>query len=376
MASTAVESFKVPAMPDVQVLLAETAVMPPTGTDLEYDAGYVEFEALVGEKPERQFQSAPEEPPWRDILERAVDLLGKSKDLRVAIAYMRAAAHVHGIAGFLAGLRLLHGLLERYWESLYPRLDAEENNDAALRINALAALADAYSPFAERTTLLHDLRLAEVSRTTSGLLRVRDILIAQHKYAAAEGEAPPLTLQQVQGLLGEARDECPGVLDEGLALPGAVEALAHRMTECFGASDAPGMTSMMSVAQSVAEACRAVAGDAPPQVAAAAAMDTLAPASGHAPPRAEGAQGGAGSLGTTQGSPALHGLGQLATRQDAIALLEAVCIFIERTEPTNPAPLLIRRAKALMDKDFIEIMQDLAPDGLAQVHLIAGTRRE
>jgi type VI secretion system protein ImpA len=68
--------------------------------------------------------------------------------------------------------------------------------------------------------------------------------------------------------------------------------------------------------------------------------------------------------------------GALATREDAIRLLESVCAFIERTEPTNPAPLLIRRARSLMDKDFVAIMQDLAPDGLAQLRLIAGTRDE
>jgi len=359
-------------MPDVEALLAETAVMPPTGIDLEYDAGYVEFEELTGDKPERQFDSNPEEPPWRDILERAVELLAKSKDLRVAIAYTRAAAHVQGVAGFLAGLRLLLGLLDRYWDTLYPQLDADENNDATLRVNALAALADAYSPFAERTTLLYDLRLAQVSRTKSGLLRVRDILIAQHKYAATEGDTSPLTLQQVQGLLGEARDERPGVLDDARALPGAVEALAHRMTECFGASEAPSMTSMMSIAQSVAEACRAVAGDTPQQAAPAGTMDTFAPASASTAELAGIAQRGPGASGT----PAPRVPGPLATRQDAIALLEVVCAFIERTEPTNPAPLLIRRAKALMEKDFIAIMQDLAPDGLAQIHLIAGTRRE
>jgi type VI secretion system protein ImpA len=67
-------------------------------------------------------------------------------------------------------------------------------------------------------------------------------------------------------------------------------------------------------------------------------------------------------------------LGALATREDAIALLDAVCAFLERTEPTNPAPLLIRRARGLMGKDFLAVMQDLAPDSLAQIHLIAGKR--
>jgi type VI secretion system protein ImpA len=59
-----------------------------------------------------------------------------------------------------------------------------------------------------------------------------------------------------------------------------------------------------------------------------------------------------------------------------MAMLDAVCAFLERTEPTNPAPLLIRRARALMGKDFIAIMQDLAPDSLAQIHQIVGKEPE
>jgi type VI secretion system protein ImpA len=66
--------------------------------------------------------------------------------------------------------------------------------------------------------------------------------------------------------------------------------------------------------------------------------------------------------------------GEIATREDAIALLDAVCAFLERTEPAHPAPLLIRRARGLLGKDFLAVMQDLAPDSLAQIHLIAGTK--
>jgi type VI secretion system protein ImpA len=363
-------------MPDVEALLAETAVMPPGGIDLEYDADYVQFEALTGDKPDRQFDNNPEEPPWREIMERAVALLAKSKDLRVAIAYTRAAAHLQGVAGFLGGLRLLQGLLERYWDVLYPPLDTDDNNDATLRVNALAALADPYTPFAERTTLLYDLRLAEVSRTTSGTMKVRDILIAQHKYAAGEGESV-LTQKQVQGLLGEAWKEKPGALDDALALPAAVETLAHRMTACFGASDAPGMTSMMSIAQGIAEACREAGGNAPAGTTHEIAPAVAGEARGeHREPSWPASASAPGDPGEAPKGASPGSLSAPATRQDAIALLEVACAFIERTEPTNPAPLLIRRAKALMEKDFIAIMQDLAPDGLAQIHLIAGTRPE
>ena len=68
--------------------------------------------------------------------------------------------------------------------------------------------------------------------------------------------------------------------------------------------------------------------------------------------------------------------GSIATRDDALKALDRVCEWIERHEPTNPAPLLIRRAKRLMTKNFMDIIRDLAPDGVSQVELIAGKDAE
>lgn len=45
---------------------------------------------------------------------------------------------------------------------------------------------------------------------------------------------------------------------------------------------------------------------------------------------------------------------------------------IERNEPSHPAPLLIQRAQRLMTKSFVEIIRDLAPDGMGQVQMLAG----
>ena len=64
--------------------------------------------------------------------------------------------------------------------------------------------------------------------------------------------------------------------------------------------------------------------------------------------------------------------GTAASRQQVLQSLDRACEWIARHEPTNPAPLLIRRAQRLMGKSFIEIIRDLAPDGLKDVERIAG----
>jgi type VI secretion system protein ImpA len=338
-------------MIDVEPLLAPTETMPPAGIDLDYDTAFLEFEALARGMPQRQFDTPAEPPPWNDVLEQGEALLARSKDLRIAIAWTRAATHVHGLAGFHAGLRLLTGLVERYWDGLFPSLDADDGNDAALRINALAPLADAYTPFAEADTLLHDLRECEVCRVHGERLAVRDMLVAQGKLAAQEG-ANAATPARVEGMLADAVAQDPGLLADGLDLPRAVETLSERMTAKLGAERAPSMSALAITARHVAVQFRAFA-------------------------PADGREASAEPINTKEAQTprrAISRPGEIATREDALAALDEVCAFLERTEPTNPAPLLIRRARGLMGKDFLAVMQDLAPDSLAQIHLIAGTR--
>ena len=36
-----------------------------------------------------------------------------------------------------------------------------------------------------------------------------------------------------------------------------------------------------------------------------------------------------------------------------------ICAYLERSEPTNPAQLLLRRAERLIDKSFLQLVRDL-----------------
>lgn len=345
-------------MIDVEPLLAPTGSMPPTGVDLEYDDAFVAFETLARGEQDRQFGGPPEPPPWDVLLEQGEALLQRSKDIRVAMTWTRAAAHVHGLAGFVAGVRLLGGLIDRYWEGLYPPLDtADSDTDTdsafALRINALAPLADAYTPFAEAGTLLHELRESEVCRVHGERLTVRDMLVAQGRLTAQDG-AVAATLPRVAGVLADAVAQDAALLTDGIALEQAVDTLVTSVTGKLGAERAPSMSALTLAARHVAAQFRALT----PQ---AANVETAAVAK---------------PMETSAQTRAITRPGEIATREDALAALDAVCAFLERTEPTNPAPLLIRRARGLMGKDFLAVMQDLAPDSLAQIHLIAGTRPE
>ena len=55
-------------------------------------------------------------------------------------------------------------------------------------------------------------------------------------------------------------------------------------------------------------------------------------------------------------------------------LLDLVVRYYERHEPSSPLPLLLSRARNLADKGFLEILQELAPDGLMQAQVVVQSR--
>jgi type VI secretion system protein ImpA len=65
-------------------------------------------------------------------------------------------------------------------------------------------------------------------------------------------------------------------------------------------------------------------------------------------------------------------LGAIRSRADAIRAIDRVCEYLERAEPTNPAQLLLRRARRLISKDFLQLIRELAPEALGDVAKIMG----
>ena len=86
----------------------------------------------------------------------------------------------------------------------------------------------------------------------------------------------------------------------------------------------------------------------------------------------------AGEAGATAGAAprAAAMRGEIQSRQDALATLDRVVRFLEQTEPGNPAPLLIQRAKRLIGVSFYDIIADLAPNAMDTIETVTGARPE
>jgi type VI secretion system protein ImpA len=69
-------------------------------------------------------------------------------------------------------------------------------------------------------------------------------------------------------------------------------------------------------------------------------------------------------------------LTEVTNRADAMRLLDLVSDYYRKNEPSSPLPLLIARARRLADKDFLDILRDLAPDALGQAQNVVGNPSE
>lgn len=334
----------------VEALQAPISEASPCGDDLEYDSAFTALASAAQGKPEQQFGDTvipAVEPEWRAVADQAQALLGRTKDVRVAVLLLRASTRMQGIAGFMMSLRLLAGLLDRHWEGIHPKLDADDDNDPTMRLNALAPLTD-------EAMVLRDLYEAHVGNARGvGPIRVRDIAIAHNALAPAGAEAG-YSAAQIHGGLEAIQGETPEVLQMLMEMPVLVAQLQTLIVERSGRTDLIDLGPLRTIANVLSKACAAVAGPA-------------AQAEAEAEAAADPGTGTGSAAAARTAAP-----GEIRNRQDALQTLDRVIRYLEEAEPGNPAPLLIARAKKLIGVSFFDIMADLAPNALDTIETVTG----
>jgi type VI secretion system protein ImpA len=361
----------------------------PAGEDLEYDHEFLALDLAQKGKPERQFGDtvAPAEPPdWKLILQQATTLASRTRDLRIACALTRALTHLHGLPGLVAGLRLMDRLCHDLWDHVFPALDESDGNDPTLRMNSLAPLAD-------RECLLADIRdAAFVSVRGMGSCNVRQLEMALGILAVPpdSGMRVP-SLAEIDALVQAAKADGSMAENHAQTAIRLAQKIHRFLADAVGMDRAPDMQPLVARLKPIAEYARkffdeAQAGMATTSSGENAGMsfnaESVHPAmqamtTGDAcrePPSGFSSV----PLHTSHTSSAMSGSPGTSIRsaEDAVRMLDLVCSYFEQHEPTNPAPLLLRRAQKLSTMSFYDIVRDLAPDAISSVDLVAGSRAE
>lgn len=331
----------------------------PCGDDLYYDPSFQELESMMKGKLETQFSPA-EDPDWKALRTRCLELFGKSKDLRVATALCLAVVKTGGVLELAQALAVLRGLLEGYWEPVYPQLDPADNNDPLYRVNTIAALATSKGTFGDPMRFIE--RLGQAPLTDSAQLgRISYAEIARSQSGQTEvaaGEKPWRSAAEIEAALRDTKPEHLQAVYEAVSTSiQHVTAIDTFLINTVGADKAPDLEYLLSELKAM-QKCVAPAGSEVSAEDAQAAEATGEPGA------------------TISTGPAKSISGEIQSRQDVLKMLDKICQYYGRTEPSSPVPLILRRAQRLAAMDFMAIINDMSPDALAVVRTITGEKAE
>ncbi|MEM6824705.1 MAG: type VI secretion system protein TssA [Pseudomonadota bacterium] len=323
----------------------------PSGENLEYEQVFTDLTLAAQPAEERQVGDdviAGEEADPRAISTAAEAVLAQSHDLRAAVLWGYAKLRTDGYPGFAEATAYLRGCLEQFWETCHPQLDADDDDDPTMRVNAVLDLADP-------AQTLRALRRAPLTESRSfGRISVRDVMIAAGEMDLPEGdEAPP----DASSIAAAFRDTGSETLDAILAAARAAEADIVAINAVFD-DKIPGQGPTLEPVLTLLKR----------------AISRLAEATGEDVAEGEAAveSPGASASSAAPAVSAVAGPGEIASPRDVERALEAIIRYYERSEPSSPVPVILERAKRLIGADFMTIVNDMAPAGADNVRLVGG----
>lgn len=362
------ENAHPPLFDVVDALLRPLAGDEPTGASARYDPVIAEIriarESDDPSLPQGEWERPLKKADWSLVASLCSQTLSeRSKDLQIAAWLTEAWIYLHQVDGLRAGVRLIHGLLNTYWDGVHPRQSEDGDYDA--RVAPLAWMNES---------------LPLILRLNIGLIPWPDRkppFISLEDWTKAPLVAPPksdddqdseanpaATPSRDELMLLGATTTAPQLmkLRESLALAMAEwkafdvmvdERLSKeapslsRVAETLGMIDRA-ITSLLSNRQNVS----ATTSRTPSEKA----LDTDQPAN---------TTENAGEPALTPEAPSEDfvdlrlATGPIRSRADAYRQLEGIANFLQSIEPHSPTPYLVRRAVSWGRMPLPELMQEV-----------------
>jgi type VI secretion system protein ImpA len=329
------------------------------GEDLQYDAEFIALEQAIKGKPEQQVGDtiqAAEPPNWREVKKSAEQLLSRTRDLRVLVSFLRALIATEGFAGFNDGMALIKALVEQRWDSIYPQLDPDDDNDPTERVNILMSLCD-------HETILRPLQQTPLVESRGlGRFSLRDVFVATGKITVSDNESGIASSTIDAAVLDSDLESLKQILAAVSSGLDNLNALERFVTEQVGVNDAPSfgdLRNLLKESRALLTDWLEIKGGGEVAVADEAESEIVAD------------NVKAAAAAEKKSAP-----GAINNTQDVLKALNLVCEYYKKNEPSSPVPIFIERGMRLVGKSFMDALKDIAPDGLDQAKVIMGTRDE
>lgn len=338
---------------DLDALLQSLGDDAPSGEDLEYDPVFTELEIAATHGEERQAGDEilpPEDPDYKEVAAKAMEILERSHDLRAAIFLAEANLRLKGFPGFAQATAYVARCLDEFWDSCHPQLDEDDDNDPTMRVNAIRTLVD-------DARILRGVRRAPLTQSrTFGALSLRHMQVADGEITAPSdmdvvpdaGQVAAAFQDTDEDTLREISDAVSQAFDDVTAISAKFDA------ETPG--QGPDLDPLLKFLKQAKTKMANALGD---PVGGDGAEDA-----------GDDAFVGGGAPAATVGGPSSGGA--INSPRDVENALDRIIGYYEREEPSSPLPILLLRAKKLVGADFLTIVRNMAPDGVDQVNLLGG----
>ncbi len=365
----------------------------PCGPDLRSDPEFRDIEDAPGD-------FANQKPPELiQVVGRCDAFLQRTKDQAPAIVALQAAVRIGDLALANAALRLIKGYAELFWDDFHP---GPADEMAIARVNELSALArpaamtlplqraaiakmpapsqqgftaamlaQACTPTAEWSS---DDEAALASQVESGQTSATQ---ARTVRPNREGARTLRMIMRVLSADARAADAEAGVGGDDTGMDGeTLRRIAIGLREQVAAAAAQ-LQAMSDLFYDINAIYDSRAGDSASLGPVLGLIKTIVEDSGRflAMFPAEDAQASAATAEGSADSAATSGPGAPAppkgfvittpqSRADVLVALDTITRFFVEHEPTSPVPLILRRAKTWVEMDFLQLLNEIAPQGL------------
>jgi type VI secretion system protein ImpA len=354
-----------PDVLDFAKLLAPIPGDKPVGADLRINAGPTSLYYAVKDgrtnarASERRMEGGIEDavpPDWKSVVASATKALAESaKDLEIAAYLIEALCRTNGFAGIRDGFKLARGLVEQYWDGLYPTPDEE---GIATR---LAPLTGLNGDDAEGTLIAPINRIPLTDSANLGRLTYSNYLQA---VATGKVQDPKAKEKRIAGgamhmeLIQKAVDETPAAFYRSTFddLTGAIDELSKLSAalDAKAGSSSPPTSAIRTSLESVLGAINDV-GKAKLAITATAKKpeEKKTDEEGKAEPSANGK-----AAEDEQGEK----LPRVRNREDALNAILQLGDFFRRTEPHSLVPFALEQAVRWARMTLPELMLELIPE--------------
>jgi len=323
------------------------------GENLEYDSLLLEVREAIEGKPAQQIGDdviEGIEPDWKLVKKNCLILCKQTHSLEVIISLIQALMNLEGFSGFADGSKLLKNVIDKYWTCIHPQLDPDDI-DPIERLNKLAI-------FEDFNFLLSLQKIQLLSSKGVGTVNLYDIFNAKSPNDDendGKGIDPKLIDAIFKSCSQEDKEQAYSYLEKSAANFKSISSFLIE-EETVGASNAPSFNKLLKILNEAKSAVGVHLNHKTENVNDFNDIDDSS------------TQSVAGSSGNVKSSG-------INTRQDVISSIEKIEEYYQNNEPGSPIPLLLQRAKSLVDKDFIALMEDLSPDSLNQLMTILGSNK-